>query len=197
MTMLIRTALAPMFVAALLFTGCVKHPQAVNTPAPPLPPPTTNEPVRTATAAPVARPTPTQQQAPAENRNITRQEQEALKRSLANLEDALFDYDKTTIRADAATALKADVDVIRTTLVKYPQENIRLEGHADQRGSAEYNLGLGDRRAVSVKEFLVTMGVPAGQLSTVSYGKEKPQCTDENEACWQKNRRVHLELASN
>jgi len=186
-----------MFVAALLFTGCSHVRPIAQAPAVPLPPQPIEQPAARPPAAAPARTVTNTPQAAQPNRNITAQERNDLNASLARLEDALFDYDKTSIRADAATALKADVDVIRTTLVKYPQENIRLEGHADQRGSAEYNLGLGDRRAVSVKEFLVTMGVPAGQLSTVSYGKERPQCSDENEACWQKNRRVHLELASN
>ena len=82
--------------------------------------------------------------------------------------------------------------MIRTTLTKYASEKVTLEGHADQRGSYEYNLALGDARAKSVKEFLVNLGVPSGQLTAVSYGKERPMCSDENEDCWQKNRRVHL-----
>jgi peptidoglycan-associated lipoprotein len=67
-----------------------------------------------------------------------------------------------------------------------------VEGHCDDRGSAEYNLGLGDRRASSAKDFLVQLGIPADRLKTISYGKERPQCTDENESCWQKNRRAHF-----
>ena len=67
-----------------------------------------------------------------------------------------------------------------------------IEGHCDERGSAEYNLGLGDRRATSAKEFLSQVGLPADRLKTISYGKERPGCTESNEACWAKNRRVHF-----
>jgi peptidoglycan-associated lipoprotein len=67
-----------------------------------------------------------------------------------------------------------------------------VEGHCDERGSAEYNLGLGDRRATSAKEFLQQLGVPSDRLKTISYGKERPQCTEQNESCWQKNRRAHF-----
>jgi peptidoglycan-associated lipoprotein len=67
-----------------------------------------------------------------------------------------------------------------------------VEGHCDERGSAEYNLGLGDRRATSAKDFLVQLGVPADKLKTISYGKERPQCTENDESCWQKNRRAHF-----
>ncbi len=71
-----------------------------------------------------------------------------------------------------------------------------IEGHCDERGSAEYNLALGDRRANSAKEFLQELGVPADRLSVISYGKERPQCTEHNEECWQKNRRVHFTAGS-
>jgi peptidoglycan-associated lipoprotein len=67
-----------------------------------------------------------------------------------------------------------------------------IEGHADERGSAEYNLGLADRRATASKEFLVQLGVQADRLNTVSFGKERPQCTESNESCWQMNRRAHF-----
>ena len=70
--------------------------------------------------------------------------------------------------------------------------SVAVEGHSDERGSAEYNLGLGDRRAQSAQEFLIQQGIPANRLRLISYGKERPQCTDANEGCWQKNRRVHL-----
>ncbi len=70
-----------------------------------------------------------------------------------------------------------------------------IEGHCDERGSAEYNLGLGDRRANSAKEFLMQQGVPANRLNLVSYGKERPQCTESEESCWQRNRRVHFTAA--
>jgi peptidoglycan-associated lipoprotein len=118
-----------------------------------------------------------------------------LNETLTRLEDALFDYDQASIRPDAQTALKDDVSVIRDILVAYPSQKLRIEGNADERGSAEYNLALGDRRAVSAEDFLATMGVPRQQLAVVSYGKEKPVCVEQSEGCWQRNRRVHITAA--
>jgi peptidoglycan-associated lipoprotein len=115
---------------------------------------------------------------------------------LAKLEDALFDYDKSTIRSDASTALKDDVGVIRDILASYPTQKLLIEGHADERGSEEYNLALGDRRARSAEDFLSSMGIPNNQLTVISYGKERPVCTDESESCWQRNRRAHMTAAS-
>lgn len=114
---------------------------------------------------------------------------------LARLEDALFDYNQSTIRADASVALRDDVNVIRGILADYPNQKLVVEGHADERGSAEYNLALGDRRAHAVEEFLASQGIPGPQLAIVSYGKERPVCTDESESCWQKNRRAHVTAA--
>ena len=87
------------------------------------------------------------------------------------------DSDKSTLQKQAAW------------LNKYPQVAITVEGHADERGTREYNLALGARRANAVKEFLVAQGVSAGRLETVSYGKERPICTESSEDCWAQNRR--------
>jgi peptidoglycan-associated lipoprotein len=118
-----------------------------------------------------------------------------LSEELARLEDALFDYDQSTIRSDASVALRDDVTVIRGILADYPSQKLIIEGHADERGSAEYNFALGDRRAHAVQEFLSSMGIPGPQLAVVSYGKERPVCTDESESCWQRNRRAHVTAA--
>ncbi len=107
-------------------------------------------------------------------------------------QDAYFDYDKNDIRADAQQALTADADLLKRIFAREPNLTVIVEGHCDERGSAEYNLGLGDRRATAAKEFLVNLGVPADRLKTISYGKERPQCTDATEECYQKNRRAHL-----
>ena len=115
---------------------------------------------------------------------------------LSHMEDALFDYDQSTIRSDASVALRDDVNVIRGILSDYPNQKLVIEGHADERGSAEYNLALGDRRAHAVEEFLSSQGIPGPQLAVVSYGKERPVCTDESESCWQKNRRAHVTAAN-
>ena len=108
------------------------------------------------------------------------------------VQDAFFDYDKSTIRDDARSTLTADADALKRILNDFPSATVTIEGHCDERGSAEYNLGLGDRRSTAAKEFLVQLGVPAGRLKTISYGKERPQCTESNETCWQKNRRAHF-----
>ncbi len=110
----------------------------------------------------------------------------------SDVQDALFDYDKSDIREDARNILTRNSDVIKAALQQFPNASVLIEGHCDERGSAEYNLGLGDRRAAAAKEFLVQLGVPGDRLKTVSYGKERPQCTDANEGCWQKNRRAHF-----
>jgi peptidoglycan-associated lipoprotein len=107
-------------------------------------------------------------------------------------QDVYFDYDKNDIRADGRDVLTKDADLIKRILAADPGFAIVIEGHCDERGSEEYNLALGDRRALAVKEFLVQLGVPEGRLKTISFGKEKPICTDENEACYQRNRRGHL-----
>jgi peptidoglycan-associated lipoprotein len=126
---------------------------------------------------------------------MTPAERATLNEKLAHLNDALFDYDKSVIRDDASTVLKADVGVIRDILANYPNQKLLIEGNADERGSEEYNLALGDRRARAAQEFLVSMGIPAAQLSLVSYGKERPICTDKTEDCWQRNRRAHVTAA--
>jgi peptidoglycan-associated lipoprotein len=107
-------------------------------------------------------------------------------------QDVYFDYDKNDIRSDGRQTLTRDADVIKRILAADPGFTIVIEGHCDERGSEEYNLALGDRRAIAVKEFLVQLGVPDDRLKTISFGKERPVCTDQDEACYQKNRRGHL-----
>jgi len=107
-------------------------------------------------------------------------------------QDAYFDYDKSDIRSDARDALTRDATLLKQIFAQDPQFTVVVEGHCDERGSAEYNLALGDRRASSARDFLVQLGVPSDRLKTISYGKERPQCTEANESCWQRNRRAHL-----
>jgi peptidoglycan-associated lipoprotein len=116
----------------------------------------------------------------------------SLTERLGEVQDAFFDYDKSDIRSDAREALTRDADALKSIVTDFPSSSIVVEGHCDERGSAEYNLGLGDRRASAAKEFLVQLGVPADRLKTISYGKERPQCTEANETCYQKNRRAHF-----
>jgi len=105
--------------------------------------------------------------------------------------DIYFDYDKSDIRPDAVPVLQANGEWLRA----HPNANIVIEGHCDERGSAEYNLGLGDRRATAAKEYLVSLGIDGNRIRTISYGKEKPVCSEQNEDCWQRNRRGHFVLA--
>ena len=119
-------------------------------------------------------------------------EKPSLEQRMAEVQDIYFDYDKSEVREDGRATLQKDADAIKAILADFPSAVITLEGHCDERGSAEYNLGLGDRRATSAKEFLSQVGLPADRLKTISYGKERPGCTESNEACWAKNRRVHF-----
>jgi peptidoglycan-associated lipoprotein len=106
--------------------------------------------------------------------------------------DIYYDYDKNDIREDARAQLTRNADAMKRIMADFPTAVISVEGHCDERGSAEYNLGLGDRRATSAKDFLTQLGVAGDKLKSISYGKERPSCTDANEACWQKNRRAHF-----
>ncbi len=185
---------------ALFMAGCSKKAPVASTPKAPDTTPVAAAPAPTRAPA-RANNTPAQNRAPQQvaarpqNRTTPPEVIATLNSRLAKLEDALFDFDKSTIRPDAGTALKDDVGVIRDILAAYPSQKLLIEGHADERGSEEYNLALGDRRAQSVKDFLTSQGIPANQLTLISYGKERPVCTDETEACWQRNRRAHVTAA--
>jgi len=189
-----RISLAAIISIAALTVGCTKK-VAVSTPQSPAAAPSAStaepsKPIATVTRPPAP---PNQNTPPAKQATtMTPAERAALNESLARLEDAMFDYDKSTIRTDAAKTLADDVAVIRGTLERFPGEKITIEGHCDQRGSDEYNMALGERRAQASKEFLTNMGINASQLATITYGKERPQCTDNSEACYQRNRRAHL-----
>jgi peptidoglycan-associated lipoprotein len=121
-----------------------------------------------------------------------RVETKSLADRVAELIDVYFDFDKGNIRDDARAALAKDAEALRSILADFPESDILLEGHCDDRGSAEYNLALGDKRATSASAFLEELGVNTSRLQRISYGKEKPQCTESTEECWQKNRRVHF-----
>jgi peptidoglycan-associated lipoprotein len=105
-----------------------------------------------------------------------------------NVKDAYFDFDKADIRADAEQVLTGDASFLK----EHSGIKFTIEGKCDERGSEEYNLGLGDRRATAAKNFLVNAGVSADSISTISYGKSRPVCTDKTEDCWQQNRVDHL-----
>jgi peptidoglycan-associated lipoprotein len=108
------------------------------------------------------------------------------------LSDAFFDYDQDTLRDDAKRALQQDAQ----WLVKWPQTVISVEGHCDERGTPEYNLALGDRRALVVKHYLSDLGVKSERIVTRSLGREAPFCPDSGESCWSQNRRGHFVITA-
>jgi peptidoglycan-associated lipoprotein len=105
-----------------------------------------------------------------------------------NVKDVYFDYDKADVRGDQQASIQADVQFLN----QHANMSFTIEGHCDERGSTEYNLALGDQRASAVKNALTAGGISASRIKTISYGKEKPFCTESNEACWQQNRRGHF-----
>jgi peptidoglycan-associated lipoprotein len=106
------------------------------------------------------------------------------------VKDVYFDYDQYDIRPDAEQTLRENARF----LTQHPNLRFIIEGHCDERGSIEYNLTLGDSRALATRDALVRMGVSAERIRVVSFGKEKPFCTQSNEGCWQQNRRGHFVL---
>ena len=108
-------------------------------------------------------------------------------RRQGRLGDASFQYDQANLSAETREQLARNA----TFLKQYPQFRVTVEGHCDDRGTSEYNLALGERRAFSVRDYLVSLGISADRLTTISYGKERPVCTEDDESCWQQNRRAH------
>jgi peptidoglycan-associated lipoprotein len=144
---------------------------AAPTPPPAAPPPAT---------APAA-------QAPAVNEymRLAAMDLESINR-LGLLEDAHFEFDRADLDDRAQAALRKDAEVLK----RFDFLTLTIEGHCDERGTVEYNLALGDRRARAAHDYLVSLGVPGGRLKTVSYGKESPQCREHAEDCWARNRRA-------
>jgi peptidoglycan-associated lipoprotein len=163
--------------------GCHKKvPQAPPAP-PPAPPTRPQDPPRPApplapTAAPAPRPL-------SDDEIFARKSLDELTRELS---DVYFDLDKSEVRSEARSSLQKDADWMK----RWTSTQVTIEGHCDSRGSSEYNLALGSRRASAVKDYLVNLGVPTNRITIVSKGKEQPFCTEENESCWQQNRRGHF-----
>lgn len=190
-----------LFSAVLILgaAGCAKKSVAKNTPPTPqtAAQPAQPAPQQAPTQRPAAQP---QQQAAATNTTprypdaVTRARIDQL---LARIEDAYFDYNQHTLRPDAIKALQADSTELRDIIVQYPNYKLTIEGHCDERGSEAFNLALGDARAKAAKDYLVQVGISTTQLAVVSYGKDKPVCDEHDEACWQKNRRIHIVASEN
>jgi peptidoglycan-associated lipoprotein len=180
---------------ALTTVGCAKKTVAV---APP-PPSPQSSPAASSTPAPRQASQPVQaasRKTPADTNPRSRfpdaETRARIDQLLAKIEDAYFDYDKASLRTDAVKTLASDSSELRNILKDYPDYKLTIEGHCDERGSAEYNMALGDKRAESAKDYLVNVGIPSAQLNLVSLGKEKQICQEHDEACWQKNRRIHI-----
>ncbi|MGE0041826.1 MAG: peptidoglycan-associated lipoprotein Pal [Vicinamibacterales bacterium] len=184
-----RTAgiLSLCLVLSLAASACAKKAPA---PAPPPPPP----PAAPAPPPPPPPPPPPAPPAPApltEEQIFARKSLEQLN-SERPLGDVFFDYDMSNIRDDARAPLQADADWMK----KWTSTRVTIEGHCDERGTAEYNLALGERRANAVKDYLVSLGVDESRIQIVSKGKESPFCTESNESCWQQNRRGHFVITA-
>lgn len=188
-------ACAALTALCIPFVACKKN-VAAKPPQTPAPVATTTPQTRSNT--PASRPSSSSPYQSASN-NPSRMPDAATRARIQDLlnriQDAYFDYDKHTIRPDAQAALKTDAQTLGDIIRQYPEFKLTVEGYCDERGSEEYNMALGDARAKQAKEFLASMGVPGDQLTVISFGKDKPVCTDHDEDCWQKNRRAHITQA--
>jgi peptidoglycan-associated lipoprotein len=187
-------ACAALTALSLTFSGCAKKVVA-KAPPPPAPVP--------AAVAPASRPAPAARnysQPPQVASTTPPRTPDAATRAriqdlLNRIQDAYFDYNQHSLRPDAEAALKMDAQTLADLIKQYPDFKLTVEGYADERGSEEYNLALGDARAKQTKEYLSNLGLPGNQLAVLSFGKDKPVCTEHDEDCWQKNRRTHITQA--
>jgi peptidoglycan-associated lipoprotein len=177
-------------VAILLATvlpfaaGCKKKPPTTTAEArPPIEEPAAPERV-------VPPPPSTAPREPVETEVLTQEISEMNKKGY--LQDAYFDYDASDLRDDARTNLSANAEWLK----RYPSIQVLVEGHCDERGTSAYNLALGDRRANAARDYLESLGVASSRVRTVSYGKERPFCTDATEDCYQQNRRAHFVITA-
>ena len=186
-----RTALVTSIclVVSISVAACGKKAPAV-TPPPPTPP--------AAPAAPPAPPPPPAPPAAAPAPRALTEDELFAQKSLAQLNnerplaDVYFDLDMSTLKDDGKAALATNA----TWLKRWTATRISVEGHCDERGTAEYNLGLGERRANAVKAYLVELGIPGDRIVVVSKGKESPFCTESAESCWKENRRGHFVITA-
>jgi peptidoglycan-associated lipoprotein len=179
-----RLALSAVVVLGLALPGCRSGRQAPP-PAPPAPPPVV--PATPPPAPPPSTPDVTPQLD--EYDKLLQMSSDQIER-MGLLADIHFDLDRAELREADRQTLTQNADVLK----RFDFLRISVQGHCDERGSVEYNLALGERRARAAYDYLVSLGVSPDRLKTVSYGKEIPVCTDSNESCWARNRRAHFEV---
>jgi len=183
----------------LVVAGCSKKKAVTAAPPPPLPASTPAVRNTTSTPTPAARQAVRQTTPPVQTaRRVPDAATKArIDELLARIQDAYFDYDKHNLRPDALNTLQADSRELRDIIVQYPDYKLTIEGFCDERGSAEYNVALGDARAKAARDYLANVGIPSSQLKVVSFGKERQVCNEHDESCWQKNRRIHILAMAN
>jgi len=186
----LRTVLVlVVLVVAVGAAACKKNPPAVPAP-PPAPPPApiaTNTPPPPPPPPPPPAPVPVPPAPPSEAELFARMSLEDIN-SQRPLDDIYFDYDQ----ADLSDKARASLQKNASWLQRWTSTRITVEGHADSRGTSEYNLALGERRATITRDYLVSLGISAARVNVVSMGEEQPTCTQENESCWSQNRRGHF-----
>jgi len=179
-------------VALVAVVACHKKPPAVVPPPPPPPPPVvSNQPPPPPPPPPVQPPAPTPAAPPTEEEAFARMSLMELN-AQKPLDDVFFEYDKSDLTAEARASLEKD----STWMKRWTSTRVTIEGHADSRGTNEYNLALGERRASATRDYLVTIGVPTARIAVVSKGEEQPFCAEETEACWHENRRAHFAITA-
>lgn len=181
------TLMSLLIVVTMLVAACHKNKPPVVRPAPP-PPPAASAPATKPPAPPepVAEPTVVPPE-PVPEDKIASASLDDLNRN-SPLQPVFFPLDSSDIDAAGQKVLESNAAVLK----KYPSWTITIEGHCDERGTAEYNLALGERRAIAARTYLVSLGIPADRIRTVSYGKEFPFDPGHDEAAWAKNRRAHF-----
>ena len=186
----VRVLAAIALVGVLGVSACGKKKPATA----PIPPPPAPTPAATTPAPPPppppAPPTPADR-APSDDEIFAKKSVDDLNNDKV-LGDAFFDLDSAQLREDAKPALQKNVDWMK----RWPTTKVLIEGHCDSRGTSEYNLALGERRAKAVQDYVVSLGVGVARVQIVSKGKEQPFCNDENDACWQQNRRGHFMITA-
>ena len=180
-----RILIALSLCLAIGVVSCGKKP-APAPPPPPPPPPGGDTAAAAAAAAPTAAAAGAAP-APTEDEIFAQKSLDQLNAERP-LTDAFFDFDKSDLRDDAIASLQRDAEWMK----RWSSTTVTVEGHCDSRGTAEYNIALGERRAKAVKDYLVSLGIAGDRIEVVSKGKESPFCFEENEACWAQNRRGHF-----